>query len=339
MAKVFANDMVAHVWAQQNQDSGRSHNGNYSFDGRVLYSYTTAIARFTEDASGRRVALVTSRTYSQTTSSKHMPPIWRALRGSVYFRVPDVGAVLLGGRDHARNLAYLVEQFREAERRFRGRRKVYAQDVAAHIREWLGREWAIAMDYAEAFGLERPADLPADFTALDVLAAEIAAMREQREAARNTPEAIAKREVEAAKRAERKERAEAEARRVQMLKDSERRAEWLAGGRIHYRGTTEAGGAFLRVMGDKLETSQGAVVPLADAIKVFRFVKLCRERGEGWTRNGARIPVGGFQVDRIDASGNFKAGCHFIEWPEIVSAATMAGVLDMEPDAGAVNHA
>lgn len=39
MAQVFSNDMVAHVWAQQNQQSGRSNNGNFYFEGRTLYSY------------------------------------------------------------------------------------------------------------------------------------------------------------------------------------------------------------------------------------------------------------------------------------------------------------
>lgn len=41
MAQVFSNDMVAHVWAQQRQQSGRSNNGNFYFEGRTLYSYGT----------------------------------------------------------------------------------------------------------------------------------------------------------------------------------------------------------------------------------------------------------------------------------------------------------
>lgn len=36
---VFSNEMVAHVWAQQRQDSGRSNNGQFYFQGRKLYSY------------------------------------------------------------------------------------------------------------------------------------------------------------------------------------------------------------------------------------------------------------------------------------------------------------
>src|SRR3546814_8524943 len=36
---VFSHDMVAHVWAQQRQQNGRSNNGNFYFEGRTLYSY------------------------------------------------------------------------------------------------------------------------------------------------------------------------------------------------------------------------------------------------------------------------------------------------------------
>ena len=92
----------------------------------------------------------------------------------------------------------------------------------------------------------------------------------------------------------------------------------------------------MRIRGDTLETSQGASVPLAHAIKVFRFVKLCRERGQAWHRNGKTVRVGHFQVDSIDAAGNFKAGCHDFTWPEVERVARLAGVADSEASAAAV---
>jgi hypothetical protein len=58
-------------------------------------------------------------------------------------------------------------------------------------------------------------------------------------------------------------------------------------------------------------------VPLSHAIRVFQFVKLCRERNQEWTRNGKTLRVGHFQVDCIHRDGSFQAGCHFIAWPEI----------------------
>jgi hypothetical protein len=82
--RVFANDMVAHVWAQQTQDEGRSSNGNFYFDGDTLYSYGRhfAVARFTgRMVDGQRVVLTNSGSYSVTTSG-HMNDMRRALARS-----------------------------------------------------------------------------------------------------------------------------------------------------------------------------------------------------------------------------------------------------------------
>lgn len=125
--------------------------------------------------------------------------------------------------------------------------------------------------------------------------------------------------------------------REQAERDAAKRAAWRAGesvGRVYF--DSEHGGAALRIRGDKLETSHGADVPLSHAVKAFRFVKLCRERGETWQRNGRTIRVGHFQIDRIDSAGNFRAGCHDIRWPEIEAAAKAAGVFDCPADDSAV---
>lgn len=126
-------------------------------------------------------------------------------------------------------------------------------------------------------------------------------------------------------------------RERERLEEAERIKLWLAGervGRIYF--DAESGGAAMRIAGDTLETSHGASVPLAHAIKAFRFIKLCRERGETFHRNGRTIRVGHFQVDSIDAEGNFRAGCHYFTWPEIERVAKLAGVFDSEASAEAV---
>jgi hypothetical protein len=50
----YSNGMTAHVWAQQNKERGKSGNGNMSFEGRTLYSYSTPIGRFVDTVDGRR---------------------------------------------------------------------------------------------------------------------------------------------------------------------------------------------------------------------------------------------------------------------------------------------
>jgi hypothetical protein len=149
-----------------------------------------------------------------------------------------------------------------------------------------------------------------------------------------------------AEQAERRERERENAAKA----EAERRALWLAGepvGRISF--DADCGGAALRIVGDTLQTSHGAEVPLAHAVKVFRFVKLIREanynadgsRKESeaiteWQRNGKTIRVGHFQVDRIRANGDFIAGCHQINWQEVERVAKMANVFDCEASADAV---
>lgn len=126
-----------------------------------------------------------------------------------------------------------------------------------------------------------------------------------------------------------------EAERTQTM--SERREAWLAGdgGTGRHRFSDAEGGALLRIIGDTLETSWGADIPLAHAVKAFRFVKLVRERGTTWEQNGKVIRVGHYHIDRIDQNG-FDAGCHRINWPEIERVAKLAGVFNLAADDSAV---
>lgn len=98
----------------------------------------------------------------------------------------------------------------------------------------------------------------------------------------------------------------------------------------------DKGGALLTVIGQELVTSWGARVPLADAIRVFRFAKLCRETGKAWHANGKRVHCGHYQLDKIMPDGGFRAGCHLINWPEIESAAILADVANLPADDSAV---
>lgn len=154
---------------------------------------------------------------------------------------------------------------------------------------------------------------------------------------------------------EKRERAEAEQRereRERFAKAAEFRRAWLAGERERGysadggRLSDETGGALIRatgverdasgaIVGGLLETSHGADVPLIHAVKAFRFVKLVRQRGETWRKNGRTIRVGHYQIDAID-SGGFTAGCHRINWAEIERLARELGVLDVPADDSAV---
>lgn len=86
-----------------------------------------------------------------------------------------------------------------------------------------------------------------------------------------------------------------------------------------------------KVISGELQTSHGANVPLRHAFHVFQFIAHCRAKGQGWIAGQSKpsqIRVGHFHVDRIDRSGNFKAGCHNIEWPDVERLARQLGLID-----------
>lgn len=233
--------------------------------------------------------------------------------------------------DHGLNLEFLRTAFRNAVRSYGHRsqlqewhratyRDVRPGDVLdyegqRHIREVLPvadairadlrKLWQRANAYQAAFAVAVPTpwqvatEWPKSLKAVDAIAGPLGERLERLEAARNTPEAIAKREAAQAKAKATRERRENLAWRGTP---AERIAEWKAGAPatiLRYGDAPRNGAALLRVKGKRLQTSQGAEVPLADAIRVFQFVKLCREKASSdsavvWQRNGARVPVGPF---------------------------------------------
>lgn len=320
MRKVFDNDMVAHLWANQSQYAARSHNGNFWFEGNTIYSYRTPIARVFPG-----YVLRTSDKYSMTTSSKHEPAINRALRdGARVFCVPHLGgaADTLSMREHEANRAYLASVYHgeiATLRRARSELRDYqletlenlAERVTGYGREVMGEE-----------GYTFPANVAEVW-------AEIVALHARRA---NDPTAIKRRaEREARRERERIEReARIERERIEReAREAEARAKWIAGEPVYWRGTVN-GAALVRVRGDMLETSQGAEVPLAEAVRVFRMVRHVMASGQAWHRNGRVLPVGHFQVDHIAPDGTMRAGCHLIRFADMETAARAAGVAEID---------
>lgn len=117
MKTVFDNKMVAHVWAQQTQDTGTSHNRNFHFSGQFLYSYRTPIARALKNRKGDILYLVTPEKYSMTTSCKHMPAIYRAIQEDKTVYTPFLTSRVshaLGKPEYAATLDYMQAQYKKA---------------------------------------------------------------------------------------------------------------------------------------------------------------------------------------------------------------------------------
>lgn len=307
---------IAHRWAQQNPSL--SVRGYAMFaEGLTIYSWGThfPIARWVDatpakadaDAFPARVVLFNADGYSSSTGKHKSYTACAIPHSAVVFRVPK----RLWG-DHKAALAYFEAEALEAYRKS-ARARTYAQ---SH-RDDAARLLTTAQRYASAFGVR----------------GYVAPVFEELEAV-------------AAKRAKAQERAAAKARKEAERKAQERReqaaadfADWQAG-LVHFVPqewrTAPDGGAYVRRRGDNLETSQGASVPWAHAVRAFRFIKLVRERGEAFHTNGRVIRVGHFTVDEIDTLGNMRAGCHRFAWAEIERLAKAEGVFDVAPSAEAV---
>lgn len=109
----------------------------------------------------------------------------------------------------------------------------------------------------------------------------------------------------------------------QWAKEAE---EWRAGERANYPRELSNGNRYvLRVRGDRIETSGGAVIPASAAPAAWRLIRGHVAAGTGETiRPGVRL--GHFTLDAIHGNGDIVAGCHVIEFAELQRAAVALGL-------------
>lgn len=294
LQKYFDNHMVAHVWAQQNQDEGYSHNRNFYFESDAIYSYGRhfMVARFVTNKRGEKIVLLTVRNRSSSTSA-HTSMARNAVRGQTVIEVVDPGS-----SDHNTHRAEFIERAKERLDSAKKARRV-------HLRSnWMGLAGNIvaeANQYAAFFGLRWN-------LALETIDAD----------AQKLAQAVKREEAKVARQREKAE----QARRAEALAKAEL---WKAGEGDYFSGASMLP-VMLRVVGDTLESSHGAEVPLKHAKRVFEAAKKCRAAKQEWHRNGKTLPVGHFQIDHIGIDGALVAGCHRIAWEEIARVAQSIGL-------------
>lgn len=89
----YSNEMVAHIWAQQgDKREAASNNGNFYFRGSRIYSYGSHYVAGMIDDKGR--AWLNQRSYSMTTSAKHLPPVRAAVSHRTRLYVPDLTPIV-----------------------------------------------------------------------------------------------------------------------------------------------------------------------------------------------------------------------------------------------------
>jgi hypothetical protein len=293
---VYPVDMVAHLWAHKAQDSARN-GSNFYFDGDTIYSYGShfPIAKHVETKRGRAV-LFTTRDFSVTTSGHK----WTVLGTCKHLTVFHV--------QHPTDTDRKA-QFAEYRDRYLALARKYSR--ARSNKPWILNSLRDLVDeanrFAHFFGLRPRLSLPDDLSAMETEC-----------------RAVEKRERVRKQREEAKRQREYEARRAEAVAKLDN---WANGGAID---RFTFGGydlpIRLRIKGDELQTSRGASVPLAHAVRAFRIIKRLHDSSKSYERNGHTIHLGHFALDAIDTQGNVRAGCHSVTWQEIERVATIAGV-------------
>ncbi len=72
MRNIFTNSELAHIYANQTQQSGRNSNGSFYFSGKTIYSYGRhfPIAKIVTNQQGQECMLFNFRSYSNTTAKQ-----------------------------------------------------------------------------------------------------------------------------------------------------------------------------------------------------------------------------------------------------------------------------
>lgn len=294
---VFVTGEIPHLWAHRTQDEARNRQGNLYFTGDTIYSYGShfPIARHVTNAAGERAVLLTTATYSVTTSG-HCSAVRSAIPSGIpMYHVPGVCHGLYNGSeltadDHSGNLADYAERIEKHV-------VTSARARSSYTKQW-NHEHAVclrdeAFAYCAFFGLPVP-NIP-----------------EVPELDSETLEAIRKREAKrAAEKAEQTKRERAEA----IVRQQELVTKWRAG---QYSGCLYDVPVMLRIDGNEVVTSRGVRFPVSHAKRALAFIRKVRESGEAYVRNGRTIHLGPYAIDHIEPNGTVKAGCHVVSWEEI----------------------
>jgi hypothetical protein len=310
---VFDSGEIPHLWVHRTQDEARNRQGNLYFNGDTIYSYGShfPIARHVTNEAGERAVLLTTATYSVTTSS-HCSAVRSAIPSGIrVFHVPNVchgrySGTQLTAYDHSYNVDDYSERIEKHVVTSARARSSYSKEWN-HERAVRLRDEAIA--YCEFFSLPVP-----NIHAVPEIDSDALTAIRKREAKR------------AAEKAEQTKRERAEA----IVRQHELITKWRTS---EYHGCLYDIPVMLRIVGDEVQTSRGARFPISHAKRALAFVRKVRESGQAYVRNGRTIHLGPYALDRIERDGTVKAGCHVVSWQEIEQIAPFLDSIRTSPTA------
>lgn len=306
MKNVFTNSHLCHVWANQSQASGRS--GRMFFEGTKIYSYGRHyLAAEIYTVKGRKIALVNSNKYSNTTA-KHLSEIRSSLHGLMnYYEVPNPSELKA-----KENIDYHVNRVTNKLQCMLKNIKVTSIDVSKYAIENLNDTLKESNAFLKLAG-QKSIKIPAK--KIEQIKKHYAA-RYKRYLELNTPEMIAKKEAIKARKLVLKKEKDAESLKSNIFL-------FRLGASVLNSSFKELKFDLLRVQGDEVVTTRGARVSLElakKAIEQLNSVKLSKKRD-----TKIELEVGDFMLTNITPIVNeeFKddflltVGCHRILLSEV----------------------
>ncbi len=287
----YNNEMLAHIWAQQNEKDGKNSTNSFYFNGPTIYSYGShfPIASFVKP----NVILFTIDRCSNTTD-KHISLTRRGIPDNYnVYNVPNVEFAKRNGdkfnkKSHIENLDYLKEKALDCiskASRARTYKSMWLENAQKNEQAY--------NNYKKEFRIKR-----IDFELPDI-----------------------GQHIEAAKLEKLKAKKREQKKKRETIKTAyERIKKWINGEPVNIVGLSNSIDTMLRIKPsdtETVETSRGAEFPVTHAVMAYRFIKRIKERGQTWKANGHVVHLGHFKIDVIDSAGNVKAGCHLVKWGQI----------------------
>jgi hypothetical protein len=304
------NSQVAHLWANKSKDSSSSRASLY-FNGDKIFSYGShfVIAKHVTNKKGMPAVLFTKRECSITTA-RHKSEVRYALDG---LNIPVFYVSEVDPFDYNSETEWKAEFQKQGNEA--ASRVAKAKRARSRGEDYLSEARAVCDAMAQArafFGIKSKAPSFEDIGPDSNWLAKIA-------------EAKRKEDARTAKLRKKQEAERIEAERLQRIEGAAKMQEWLAGMKVYlpyFMQEDDNRSAYIRTLitddGDVIaETSRGAEVPIKDAIRAYRFIKMCRTTGKRFDTNGHSIRVGEFNVRWIDENGNAQIGCHYLSWERI----------------------
>ena len=301
---VYPTREVPHLWIHETQESARNAQDNVSFKGDTIYSYREPIARIIHNRRKGKVVLEREETFSVTTSG-HQSSMRSSIPSDMpVFTVPSIDAKV----DHKRNLRsyqYKIDKAVLAAKRARKRSVDHVRSATSAATE--------GDSYAQYFNLKTRFVIP-----------ELPGMAEkiQEQTERNQIEA--ERYAEQWKR--RDEINKQQRREAQEKFITEDLPAWRNGEKNHIHFPWEFPTA-LRVVGDQVQSSKGASVPVEHVRKVVPVVRSIQEGNRrAYVANGHTIHLGHYSLNSITQDGTVTIGCHVIPFSEVDLIGQQLGV-------------